>query len=464
MSRPPLDAAPWRNSWRGRPGSPAETLRAAGCAWAVAETCSLALLRFNSWVSAIDAVAAWRPRKHFTPRSRWQRCCSACTRITLMLLAIMLLAARSYVREWRASSARSNAIVVANVVLMVANPFVLFGGWYVAFKGMLVLAHAREDGSDSDSDTLSPASAPAEPSPRSDTDAEGAAAPAAHEEEEGAVVAGKARRRRRRRGMTDMLAARQRQRVFSVLPRAVPVMLAASFAVSIITFAIFVYDNVQDYRAGTLSLQELQREVVWDVTGMLCVTSPMIAVSEMLAAHALRLASRIHSIAELLPRWPSARAARELQKERRRLDRRMHSTSVSVLVFALVCSVVFSICYAAFLLANGAAVLVVVEVVDSIAYAMPALTAMYCVAEVTDGWMAATHALLDAESEHAAEPRRLMLGKQWCEAWQRGMLGAQVFGLLMTKGLVVKWLGSAGTLLGLLLRLNPTSCEPTSLQ
>ncbi|MFN3440726.1 MAG: hypothetical protein ACK41V_23750, partial [Acidovorax sp.] len=61
--------------------------------------------------------------------------------------------------------------------------------------------------------------------------------------------------------------------------------------------------------------------------------------------------------------------------------------------------------------------------------------------------------------EADAPGSRLLVASEWMAARNEGEVGVRVFGIIVSRGLVVRGLGSVGTLLGLLLRLQPAKSE-----
>lgn len=421
-----------------------------------------AVARFNAWVSVIHAAPSL-----FQPNVSWQQ------RFQLGVLHVIaagLLVLRTVGRVSRTMHSPSRGHFVVNFVLGCTNIIFAIVGFVLARAGKGALLYANKDADHKRNMPGRPRDVglgdvempvlPTDPHRRradhSSAHPAPLAAPAAQDRNDASANEPGVETLEQPPGTW------QQQRLAIVR-----LVLASSFVAAAVCCGIFASIDVADNRAGKLSEGELVWELMWELTGMLCVTAPMVAIAEMLSALALRTASRIRDVAEQLPRLPYDTVAQQLRGEEENMKEQMHSWRVSVLVLMMMASMVFSVCNTALLISEGRPLgLLILDVVDSIAFIVPAMTTMVQVAEVTDGWVKIPYAIMnepvgsDSQSETVGadsphqQPRWHKLGTQWMDRRQRNELGVKAFEVHITKKLAVAWLGLAGTVLGVLLRLN----------
>lgn len=204
--------------------------------------------------------------------------------------------------------------------------------------------------------------------------------------------------------------------------------------------------------------------VEWGTYGSLCC---------MLAGHILPLVRSLDLLARAIPAQPAAEVTRSLQCAAAQQRACIRPRAVSALILGKAFLVIACVCSIPPLLTGQLhdaeefrhsswlqrAVAYVFVAGLPACYTAMAMTALYCVSEVSEGWLAVLRALYAHPAGGGLDATRFALSLQLSLAWQRGRLGVSVFGLAITRALVLRGLLAVGTLLGLLMRLEPRACS-----
>lgn len=392
--------------------------------------CAELPLRAVLWLSGyhVCAALAGRGGKH---GSRWYRWCVGVAGVPWLavLLACMLWRERHRLDVIANSSSGALAFAVAHSVLIVTTPALLLGGWYMAVTGNL------------------PPWLPRPAAGLEEVDAEG--------QDVGADDAEQAHAAIRTEGSAGKVRAVPLVRA---LPRAVLMWLGVGFLVVCTTSAWCALLANQAYRMSEMATEEEVGDLqwmMWNLTRVLYMASPLFAMAAALSASALYSARRMHAVAQQLPDWPTQRVESTLRREETRLALSLNSLPVSLAITVLALDLVVFLCVVTHLATGGSArteVFALIVMLESIADAVPPTVALYCAAEVTGGWMAVLRMLFVMPS--GVDVDRLALAKHADVTWLHGKMGLRVFGVGLSKTLVLQGLWPAGTLLGMLLQFR----------
>lgn len=376
------------------------------------------LLRCATALSGMRAVAT----KRREGRWRWSGLAMLCLAASCLVYSMCWLTFRFALRD-------SNGPVdqIGRVLSVLCQPLILIGGWFATGCGLLDVRAAGKD---------------------------------EEEEEEAEGKEGEARRDTEGQEETRWHTQSRRDvgtHVAHALPPSISALLAAGLLLATCVVCVAVGVEVHLYASGQRSgALRMVMDVAWFPVEVVCLLCPLYALAAMMCARALHFARRVAAVARKLPQWRVEHATEALQREQRLLDAYMHSTPLVLLIAGDALVVLVGVCLAVHIL-TGATLGVPIALANSL-YALvsvlPTMTALYCVAEVTEAWLTLPRALFVQPPGAAPDPARTMAGLQLMELRLQGLLGVRVCGVSVSRALVVKWLWSVGTLAGVLLQLQ----------